>query len=141
MKPADTTVFSFPMKAPDGCITRDELDSFTHLKLWLAYQRHWCEHKPSITVTVREHEWPSVGGWVYNNFDMVSGVSFLPHSDHTYRQAPYEECDLARFEELSKRTPQYIEWGLLSKYEKTDNTAGSQTAACGPDGCEIVDLV
>lgn len=140
MKPTQTTVFFFPMKSPEGAITRNEMTAIEQLELWKVYQEHWCEHKPSITVTVREHEWPSVGGWVYDNFDMVSGVSFLPHSDHTYKQAPYDECTLEKYLELLSITPKTIEWSLLSKYEVEDNTAGAQTAACGPDGCEIVDL-
>jgi ribonucleoside-diphosphate reductase alpha chain len=139
MKPNHTTVFFFPQKAPEGAITRNDMTAIEQLELWKTYQEHWCEHKPSITVTVREHEWPSVGGWVYENFDMVSGVSFLPHSEHTYRQAPYEECDVAKYEEFLSKTPRSIDWSKM--IEVTDTTAGSQTAACGPDGCEIVDLV
>jgi ribonucleoside-diphosphate reductase alpha chain len=141
MKPTQTTVFFFPMKSPDGAVTRNDMNALEQLELWKTYQEHWCEHKPSITVTVREHEWPTVGGWVYDNFDMVSGVSFLPHSDHTYRQAPYEECNIGKYEEFVSKTPQVIDWSLLSKYEAEDNTAGSQTFACGPDGCEVVDLI
>lgn len=141
MKPTQTTVFFFPMKSPEGAVTRNDMTAIEQLELWKIYQEHWCEHKPSITVTVREHEWPTVGGWVYDNFSMVSGVSFLPHSDHTYRQAPYDECTLERYEELLARTPQEIHWELLMKYENEDMTAGAQTAACGPDGCEVVDLV
>jgi ribonucleoside-triphosphate reductase len=139
MKPTHTTVFFFPQKAPEGAVTRNDMTAIEQLELWKTYQEHWCEHKPSITVTVREHEWPSVGGWVYDNFDMVSGVSFLPHSEHTYRQAPYEECDVAKYEEYLSKTPSSIDWSRM--IEVTDTTAGSQTAACGPDGCEIVDLV
>lgn len=141
MKPTQTTVFFFPMKSPEGAVTRNDMTAVEQLELWKIYQEHWCEHKPSITVTVREHEWPTVGGWVYDNFSMVSGVSFLPHSDHTYRQAPYDECTPERYEELLARTPQEIHWELLMKYENEDMTAGAQTAACGPDGCEVVDLV
>ena len=141
MKPNNTTVFFFPMKSPEGAITRNEMSAIEQLELWKIYQEHWCEHKPSITVTVREHEWPTVGGWVYDNFDLVSGVSFLPHSDHTYRQAPYDECTVEKYEEFMSRTPSVLEWSLLNKYEREDNTAGSQTFACGPDGCEVVDLV
>ena len=140
-KPNATTVFFFPQKSPEGAVTRNDMTAVEQLDLWKTYQEHWCEHKPSITVTVREHEWPTVGGWVYDNFGMVSGVSFLPHSDHTYRQAPYEECDLGKYEEFMSKTPKVIDWSLLSEYEKEDNTAGSQTFACGPDGCEVVDLI
>lgn len=140
MKPTQTTVFFFPQKSPEGAVTRNDMSAIEQLELWKTYQEHWCEHKPSITVTVREHEWPTVGGWVYDNFDMVSGVSFLPHSDHTYKQAPYEECTKERYEELLSQTPSEINWELLANYENEDMTAGAQTAACGPDGCEIVDL-
>lgn len=140
LKPDQTTVFYFPQKSPEGAVTRNEMSAIEQLELWKIYQEHWCEHKPSITVTVREEEWPTVGGWVYDNFDMVSGVSFLPHSDHTYKQAPYDECDEVRYNEVLARTPVEINWELLSNYESTDQTAGAQTAACGPDGCEIVDL-
>jgi ribonucleoside-triphosphate reductase (thioredoxin) len=93
MKPNDTTIFSFPMKAPEGCVLRDDLDSFTHLRLWLAYQRHWCEHKPSVTVYVKEEDWPAVGAWVWKHFDEISGISFLPWDGGSYRQAPYEEIN------------------------------------------------
>lgn len=141
MKPNHTTVFFFPQKSPDKAITRNELGAIDQLELWKIYQEHWCEHKPSITVSVREHEWPSVGGWVYDNFDMVSGVSFLPYSDHTYRQAPYDEVDEERYNEMLGKTPRSIDWSRLTDYEETDQTAGSQTFACGPDGCEVVDLV
>lgn len=141
MKPDQTTVFFFAQKAPEGAITRNDMTAIEQLELWKLYQEHWCEHKPSITVTVREHEWPSVGAWVYDNFDMVSGVSFLPHSDHTYKQAPYEECSVDRYEEILSRTPTSISWDDLARYEAEDNTAGAQTLACGPEGCEVVDLV
>lgn len=117
------------------------MTAIEQLELWKIYQEHWCEHKPSITVTVRENEWPSVGGWVYENFDAISGVSFLPHSDHNYKQAPYEECDEGRYRTLLDGSPTSIDWDALSKYESEDMTAGSQTMACGPEGCEIVDLV
>lgn len=141
MKPDQTTVFFFPQKSPEGAVTRNEMTAIEQLELWKTYQEHWCEHKPSVTITVHEHEWPSVGGWVYDNFDMVSGVSFLPHSDHTYKQAPYDECDDVRYNEMLARTPSSISWALLANYEFEDMTAGSSTLACGPGGsCEIVDL-
>jgi ribonucleoside-triphosphate reductase len=141
LKPDQTTVFYFPQRAPDGAVTRNDLTAIEQLELWKIYQEHWCEHKPSITVTVREDEWPAVGGWVYDYFDLVSGVSFLPHSDHTYKQAPYDECDESRYLDVLGRTPTQIDWEALSKYESEDMTAGSQTLACGPEGCEVVDLV
>lgn len=141
MKPNSTTVFFFPQRSPEGAVTRNDMTAIEQLELWKTYQEHWCEHKPSITVTVREHEWPSVGGWVYDNFNMVSGVSFLPHSDHSYKQAPYDECNEARYQEMLSRTPQSLNWVLLSNYEFEDMTAGAQTLACGPGGsCEVVDL-
>lgn len=141
MKPTQTTVFFFPTKAPEGAVTRNDMTAIEQLELWKTYQENWCEHKPSITVTVRDAEWPSVGAWVYDNFDMVSGVSFLPHSDHTYKQAPYDECDETRYNEMLARTPKSIDWSELRKYEVEDGTVGSQTLACGPEGCEVVDLV
>lgn len=140
VRPDHTTVFSFPVKAPDGCVTRNDLTAIQHLELWLAYQRHFCEHKPSITITVREHEWMDVGAWVYAHFDEVSGVSFLPHTDHAYKQAPYSECSVDEYNELLARMPQNVDWSLLSKYEKEDSTVGTQTFACTGDKCELVDL-
>ncbi len=139
MKPANTTVFSFPMKSPVGAVTRNDMTAIQQLELWLLYQQHWCEHKPSITVTVRDHEWMEVGAWVYKHFDEVSGVSFLPHSDHTYQQAPYQEVGQREYEELLKLMPYKIDWEKLSEYEKEDNTKSSQTFACVGD-CEIVDV-
>jgi ribonucleoside-diphosphate reductase alpha chain len=139
MKPDHTMVFSFPMKAV-GSITRNDLTAIEHLELWLTYQRHWCEHKPSITITVREHEWMGVGAWVYKHFDEISGISFLPHSDHSYRQAPYQECTEIAYTALSVEMPKNVDWSLLKNYEKTDTTASSQTFACSGDKCEIVDL-
>ena len=139
MKPDHTMVFSFPMKAV-GSITRNDLTAIEHLELWLTYQRHWCEHKPSITITVREHEWMEVGAFVYRHFDEISGISFLPHSDHSYRQAPYQECTQIAYTALSVEMPKNVDWSLLKNYEKTDTTASSQTFACSGDKCEIVDL-
>ena len=135
MKPMDTTVFSFPMKAPDGCVTRDELDSFTHLKLWLAYQRHWCEHKPSITVYVKDQDWPSVGAWVWEHFDEMSGVSFLPWDGGSYKQAPYEEITHLEYENLLDKMPKTISWE--SFIETSDNVEGAQQLACVAGVCEI----
>ena len=140
MRPDHTRVFSFPMKSPDGCLTRNDLTAIEHLNLWLTYQRHWCEHKPSITITVREHEWMDVGAWVYEHFDEVSGISFLPHSDHSYKQAPYQDCTKEEYETLLAQMPKNVNWSDLSKYEKEDRTAGSQTYACSGDKCEMVDL-
>jgi ribonucleoside-triphosphate reductase len=139
MKPDHTMVFSFPMKA-EGSVTRNDLTAIEHLELWLTYQRHWCEHKPSITITVKEHEWMEVGAWVYKNFDEISGISFLPHSDHTYRQAPYQECTKIAYTALALEMPKDVDWSLLKNYEKSDTTKSSQTMACSADGCELVDL-
>lgn len=139
-KPANTTIFSFPIKSPEGAVTRNDMTAIQQLELWLLYQQHWCEHKPSITVTVRDHEWMEVGAWVYKHFDEVSGVSFLPHIDHTYQQAPYQEVGQREYEELLKLMPKKINWEKLSDYEKEDNTKSSQTFACTGDICEIVDI-
>ena len=153
MKPDNTTVFSFPQKAPAGAVTRNDMTAIEQLEMWLTYQRHWCEHKPSITVSVRDSEWVSVGAFVYEHFDEMSGVSFLPHSDHTYQQAPYQECSkdkpvyglddkivLHSYESLLQLMPTEIDWDKLTDYEQEDNTAGMQTMACSGDVCEIVDL-
>lgn len=140
MKPQATTVFSFPVKSPDGAITRENLTAIEQLELWLIYQRYWCEHKPSITVNVREGEWLEVGAWVYKHFDEVSGISFLPYSDHVYQQAPYQEVDKKTYEEALSKMPSQIDWSLLSTYEKKDGTVSSQTFACTGETCEIVDV-
>jgi ribonucleoside-diphosphate reductase alpha chain len=140
MKGDTTTVFSFPVKSPEGAVTRNDMTAIEQLKTWLTYQRHWCEHKPSVTISVRESEWMHVGAFVYEHFDEMSGVSFLPHSDHTYQQAPYQDCSKEDYEELLATMPKNIDWSELSQYESEDNTAGSQTMACSGDTCEIVDL-
>ena len=138
-KPDHTWVFSFPVKGPKNGIYRKDLTAVEQLELWKVYQENWCEHKPSITVSVKEEEWMGVGAWCYENFDMMSGVSFLPFSDHTYRQAPYQDCDKQKYETLLKELP-VADWSKLSEYEEKDMTAGSQELACSADGCEIVDL-
>lgn len=139
MKPADTTVFSFPVKAPEGALTRNDLTAIEHLNLWLAYQRHWCEHKPSVTISIREHEWLEVGAWVYEHFDEVSGISFLPYSEHIYKQAPYQDCTREQYEELAAKMPE-IDWSDLRFYEFADSTSGSQELSCVAGECEIVDI-
>jgi len=141
MKPEQTTVFSFPMKAPEGAVTTSDMSAIQQLEMWLAYQRSWCEHKPSVTINVKKTEWFEVGAFVYKHFDEMSGVSFLPFNEHTYQQAPYQECDETAYEILLDVMPKAIDWGKLSDYEQEDNTAGSQTLACSGDSCEIVDLV
>ena len=140
MKPDSTTVFSFPVKSPAGSVTRNDMSAIEQLELWLAYQRGWCEHKPSVTISVRDCEWVEVGAFVYKHFDEMSGVSFLPHSDHTYQQAPYQDCGKSDYEMLLSIMPDSVDWSKLSEYEQEDNTSGSQTLACSGDSCEIVDL-
>jgi len=141
MKPETTTVFSFPMKSPSKAVTRNDMTAIEQMEMWLAYQRHWCEHKPSCTISVRSDEWMEVGAFVYKHFDEMSGVSFLPHSDHTYQQAPYQDCTKEEYEELLSKMPKSIDWDKLSDYEQEDNTHGMQTLACSGDSCELVDLV
>jgi ribonucleoside-diphosphate reductase alpha chain len=140
MKPDSTTVFSFPMKSPEGAITRNEMSAIDQLKLWQTYQKYWCEHKPSVTISVKEDEWMEVGAWVYKNFDDISGISFLPHSDHTYAQAPYQEITEKEYKKLDKRMPDMIDWKLLQNYEKEDHTTGSKELACSAGVCEVVDI-
>ena len=140
MKGDTTTVFSFPVKSPDNAVTRNDMTAIEQLDLWLTYQRHWCEHKPSVTISVRDAEWMEVGAFVYKHFDEMSGVSFLPHTDHTYQQAPYQDCTKEDYEELLAKMPTSIAWSELTEYESEDNTAGSQTMACTGDSCELVDL-
>lgn len=139
-KPDQTTVFSFPMKAPSKGVVTSDVSAIDQLKMWLAYQRHWCEHKPSVTINVRKDEWFSVGAFVYEYFDEMSGVSFLPYSEHTYQQAPYEEIGKSDYEALQSFMPAKIDWSKLKEYEVEDNTSGSQTLACSSGSCEIVDI-
>jgi ribonucleoside-diphosphate reductase alpha chain len=140
MRPDHTMVFSFPMKSPDGSPTRNDLTAIEHLELWKKYQDFWCEHKPSVTITVREPEWLDVGAWVYKYIDSISGISFLPHSEHSYKQAPYQDCTKEEYEAMLSRMPKNVDWSLLSNYEKEDTTTGTQTFACNANSCEIVDL-
>jgi len=137
-KPDHTLVFSFPIKSPNNAVCRKDMTAIEQLELWLAYQRHWCEHKPSITVSVKESEWPEVGGWVWNHIDEMSGVSFLPFSEHTYQQAPYQDCEKEDYEALLAKMPKDVNWSMLADYEKQDTTTGSQELACVAGGCEIV---
>jgi ribonucleoside-diphosphate reductase alpha chain len=140
MKPDSVKVFTFPIKAPDGAVLRDDRTAIQQLELWLMYQRHYCEHKPSVTISVREHEWLEVGAWVYKHFDEVSGVSFLPHSDHTYQQAPYEDCTEEFYLEALAGMPTVVNWARIKEYELTDTTKGMKTLACTGAVCEMVDL-
>lgn len=140
MKPDHTTVFSFPVKAPEGAVTRHDFSAQEHLTLWKIYAEFWCEHKPSITVSVKPDEWVGVGAWLYDNFNIASGLSFLPHSDHIYKQAPYEDCTEDDYIQLLHQMPQSIDWSRLSEYETEDTTKASQTVACTAGACEIVDI-
>ena len=135
LRPESTTVFSFPKKSPDGALLREDITAIEHLELWLMYQKHWCEHKPSVTISVEEHEWPEVGSWIWKNFDDVSGVSFLPYDGGTYKQAPYEECTQEEYKELLHKMPKSIEWNSLIEID--DNVEGAQTLACTAGACEI----
>jgi len=134
-RPDSTAVFSFPIKSPNGSITRNDKTALEQLELWLTYQRHWCEHKPSVTISVRDEEWLEVGAWVYKHFDEISGISFLPHSDHSYVQAPYQECTKEEYMKLLKETPKSIDFKEL--IEDDDMTEGAQTMACVGNSCEI----
>jgi len=139
-QPENTTVFSFPIESPSDSVTRNDTSAVEQLNLWLTYQKFWCEHKPSVTITVKEDEWLDVGAWVYNNFDNVAGISFLPHSDHTYKQAPYQECSKKEYLDLLKKMPKKLDWQELIDYEVEDSTRGGQELACSADSCEIVDI-
>ena len=134
-KSDSTTVFSFPVAVADGAVLREDLDAIKHLRLWLLYQEHYCEHKPSVTISVKEQEWPKVGAWVWDNFDKITGVSFLPMDGGTYRQAPYEEIDSAEYERLKAAMPAGIDWDAF--IERTDNVEGAQTLACTAGACEL----
>ena len=140
MKPEQTTVFSFPIKSPANAIVTEDMSAIDQLETWLMYQRHWCEHKPSVTINVRKDEWFEVGAFVYKHFDEMSGVSFLPYNEHTYQQAPYQDITKREYETLLSLMPEKIDWSLLTDYEKEDSTNSSQTFACTGDVCEVVDI-
>ena len=140
MKPDATTVFSFPMQSPMGAVHTADMTALEQLEMWLMYQRHWCEHKPSVTINVKADEWFEVGAFVYKHFDEMSGVSFLPFNEHTYQQAPYQECLATDYHILLDQMPNNIDWDKLADYEKEDNTSGMQTMACSGDVCEMVDI-
>ena len=137
MNPGHTSVFSFPMKVDKNAVFRTDMSAIEQLELWLIYQKHWCEHKPSVTISVKEHEWLEVGAWVYDHFDYMSGVSFLPFSEHTYKQAPYQDCDEKQYKDILNSMPKGVDWNLLGEYEKQDMTTSSQELACTAGGCEI----
>ncbi len=140
VKPEYTTIFSFPTMSPKNAIVRKNISAIEQLELWKIYAKHWCEHKPSITVTVKEDEWMSVGAWVYKNFDIISGISFLPYDDHVYQQAPYQDCTKAEYLSALLKTPKEIDFSKLSLYEKEDTTIGGRELACTSDACEVVDI-
>ena len=139
-KPNHTTVFSFPMKSPSGAICRTDMTALEQLELWKVYAQNWCEHKPSVTISVKEDEWVGTASWVYENFDEISGISFLPFSDHTYKQAPYQDCTEKEYEEALNQMPKNVDWSKLSEYEQKDFTVASQELACSAGQCEVVDL-
>jgi ribonucleoside-diphosphate reductase alpha chain len=140
MKPEQTTVFSFPIKSPTNAVVTEDMSAIDQLEMWLMYQRHWCEHKPSVTINVRKDEWFEVGAFVYKHFDEMSGVSFLPYNEHTYQQAPYQDITKKEYATLMSLMPKKIDWSLLTDYEKEDSTNSSQTFACTGDVCEVVDI-
>ena len=140
LKPEHQTVFSFPMMAPKGSVCRKDMTAIEQLEIWKVYAKHWCEHKPSVTISVKEDEWIPVGAWCWENFEHVSGISFLPFSDHTYQQAPYQDIDEKTYKKLAKAMPTNIDWNKLQDFEKEDNTKGSQELACTAGVCELVDI-
>jgi ribonucleoside-diphosphate reductase alpha chain len=139
-KPDSTTVFSFPMQSPIGAVTRYDMSAIEQLELWLTYQRHWCEHKPSVTISVKDDEWMEVGAWVYEHFDEVSGISFLPFSDFVYQQAVYQDIDKETYEDLLTKMPKNVNWDKLREFEKEDTTSGGRELACTAGVCEVVDI-
>ena len=140
MKPDHTTVFSFPMQCDESAVFRNTYSAIEQLEIWKTYAQYWCEHKPSVTISVKEEEWVNVGNWCWDNFDYLSGVSFLPFSDHTYQQAPYQDIDKEQYESLQSKMPSKIDWAKLQDFEKEDNTRGSQELACTAGSCELVDI-
>jgi ribonucleoside-diphosphate reductase alpha chain len=139
-KPDNTVVFSFPFKSPDNAVTRKDISAIDHLTLWKIYATYWCEHKPSITVSLKESEWLGVADFVYTNFNDMSGVSFLPMTEHLYKQAPYQDCTQETYLGLLERMPVEVNWESFSTYEKEDLTSGTQELACTADACEVVDF-
>lgn len=140
MAPETTTVFYFPVAAPDNAITRESLTAVEHLEVWKVYKTNWTEHNPSVTINVKEDEWIEVANWVYKNWEFVGGISFLPYDNGTYKQAPYQEVSEKEWNELAAKTPVAIDWSWLSDYEHEDTTSGSQTLACTANHCEVVSV-
>ncbi len=128
------------MKSPDGAVTRTQMTAIEQLELWKTYAMFWCEHKPSVTISVKEHEWMDVGSWVYEHFDEVSGISFLPFSEHTYQQAPYQDIEKEQYQEFLTKMPKKVDWSQLQEFEKEDTTSGGRELACTAGVCEVVDL-
>lgn len=137
MAPGSTWVFSFPQKAPDGAVTRTKLSPIEHMELWRTYHRDFCEHKPSVTISVPEDQWLAVGDWVFKHYEEISGISFLPATDHVYRQAPYQECSQSDYELLAGTMPTEVDWLKLKDYESSDHTVGTQELACAAGFCEL----
>jgi ribonucleoside-triphosphate reductase len=135
--PDSVMVFSFPQKAPDNALVQGQLSPIEHMQLWKTYQDFYCEHKPSVTINIKEHEWMQVGDWVYQNYESISGISFLPHSEHIYQQAPYQKCYKEDYDALLVKLPTHVDWLKLSDYEKEDSTKGTQELSCSAGVCEI----
>ena len=133
---ASTWVLEFPVKSPEGCITRKDVTALDQLSHYKNLQHNWCEHNASMTVYVRDDEWFEVGNWVYKNWDIINGVSFLPYDGGHYKLAPYEEIDVHTYERLIKDLPRIV-YSELAKYEYEDNTQGKQELACSGDKCDI----
>lgn len=140
MKPDSTTVFTFPQAAPEGAVTRDQVSALQHLEIWKMYKTRWTEHNPSVTINVKEDEWIEVANWVYENWEFIGGISFLPYSEHTYKQAPYQDCTATDYKQWVEEMPKKIDWTDLQAYEFEDTTSGTQTLACTAANCEIVDV-
>jgi ribonucleoside-diphosphate reductase alpha chain len=140
MAPETTTVFSFPQAAPEEAVTRKDLTAVEHLEIWKVYKQHWTEHNPSITINVKDDEWIEVASWVYDNWEFVGGISFLPYSDHVYKQAPYQDITSTDYEQLSREVPKAIDWKYLEDYEHEDTTTGSQSLACVAGNCDVVSV-
>jgi ribonucleoside-diphosphate reductase alpha chain len=140
MAPETSTVFSFPIKAPEGARTGRDVGAIEHLDIWKVYKKHWTEHNPSITVSVRDEEWVEVASWIYDNWEDVGGLSFLPYDDHTYQQAPYQPISNKEYDALKAKMPAEIRWSDLALYELIDSTTGTQELACAAGNCDVVDL-
>jgi ribonucleoside-diphosphate reductase alpha chain len=138
--PESTTVFAFPRQAPKGAVTREDVSALDHLALWSIYREYWTDHNPSVTINVREDEWLEVASWVYSNWDKVGGISFLPYSEHIYKQAPYTEVDADTYDIALAEFPKEVRWADLGLYELIDSTNGARELACAADNCEVVDL-